>query len=100
MSGCRFPGDVVCDPQAAFVPITYGYCMLSDENKNLWKKPNMQINVLTCVPATSRILSDFCNDHERVLKAAGLIQDKTPTSQNNYHQLKYVTQLNPCILGV
>ena len=100
--GCRFPGDVVCDPAAAAPPITFNYCVLADENKNLWKKPTMTVTAapIACadVVAGTGVLVEFCNDNERLLKAAGLIQDKTPESNKNYHQLKYTPFLNPCIL--
>ena len=58
----------------------------------------MQTVVATCAPEGAIVLSDWCNDNERLLRAMGFRTDKEQHKNLNYHQNKYIVSLNPCIL--
>ena len=106
ISGCRFPGDVICGPANQAAPVTdsntYRMCVLATENKNLWKKPTMTVTQpIFCQYSTDQgptvVLSEFCNNNDLLLTHAGLMRSSEEDFLSNYHHRKYAFVINPCI---
>ena len=97
-SGCRFPGDVVCDTSNARNQLcNYRKCLLADENKNLWKKPTMALAAAVTCGADIGVLTEFCNNNKKLLVAIGFIKDKDGHHRPN-HLSSITKMLDPCIL--
>ena len=97
-TGCRFVGDVVCNPELD--PYGFNVCVLSNESKNLWTKLSMTIKPKECCEGSgcTKVLSSFCNNNDRIIPAAGLT--KPLDEPFLYESLKrdYSFWLQPCIV--
>ena len=96
-SGCRFPGDVICDTAVATL-CNYKKCLLADEGKNLWKKPTLTVTATIKCGLDIGLMTEFCNTNSLLLKAVGLIKEKNEGHESHTHQLTVIKQRDPCLL--
>ena len=88
----------MCDMDTAVAGCGYNLCILANENKNLWKKPALDVSPVLC-PTGRGLTADFCNQNSVLLRAAALLQTKKEQDRHqHFHQPTFVKAVDPCIV--
>ena len=94
--GCTKPGDVVRNPEANSPNCGYNLCILANENKNLWKKPALELSPVIC-PLGRGLMADFCNQNTLLLRAAALLhtgKHSRDAEHEKAHQPYYINAVD------